>query len=49
MRAASNSLPSWLLASVMAAAPDLPLAKPMTVSLVLVSPSTVIYSKQQPQ
>lgn len=42
MSAASKTLPSWLPASVMAAAPDLPLARPMTVSLVLVSPSTVI-------
>lgn len=42
VRADSSTFPSSLLASVMSAAPDLPLARPMTVSFVLVSPSTVI-------
>mmetsp|Transcript_11775 Transcript_11775/g.25250 ORF Transcript_11775/g.25250 Transcript_11775/m.25250 type:complete len:303 (+) Transcript_11775:438-1346(+) len=44
--AASSFWPSALAASVMVALPAAPLARPMTQSLVLVSPSTVIWLKE---
>mmetsp|Transcript_14167 Transcript_14167/g.41155 ORF Transcript_14167/g.41155 Transcript_14167/m.41155 type:complete len:206 (+) Transcript_14167:1302-1919(+) len=45
VRAPSSFLPSALPASVTVAFPASPLARPMTQSLVLVSPSTVIWLK----
>ena len=44
--AASSFLPSGLDASLINGQPDAPLARPITQSLVLVSPSTVIYQNE---
>ena len=46
MTAASSCAASGLSGSLMRAPPAAPLARPSTVSLVLVSPSTVIYRGQ---
>jgi hypothetical protein len=43
--AASRTFPSALFGSLTTGVPAAPLAKPMTVSLVEVSPSTVIWLK----